>query len=199
MSKLINRELNIKAGTLAELELPPLSLTAAARAHWIAYYNTTEARLAAKGDLAPIRWFASKMPEHVCRLAGTLRIYQDPDAKMIDLPDLKCAITLVEHYAREHLRLHGAAKVNTKVMAAEKLLRWLVNEHCPKHGQDVPLADIMQRGPPASRTADAARELMGILERHGWVKKLQAWAPVNGAKRKDAYAVKKVSFSEGPC
>ena len=51
------------------------------------------------------------------------------------------------------------------------------------------MVKVYQHGPGAIRDKDTARRIVGILERHGWLRRLPVGAEVEGKPRRDAWEV----------
>lgn len=172
-------------GTRDVLAPSAMQLAPDARQVWIAFHNAVETDLAEGGGLRPIRAFGAKLAEHAGRLAAILAAYADPDATEVDAEAMACGITLAQHYAAEMLRLHSAGSIAPELRDAERLLAWWQarpDPHCH-------LAAIYQRGPGAMRDAATARRIVSTLEDHGWIMRLPANAVVDGAPRKEAWAL----------
>ena len=98
---------------------------------------------------------------------------------------MEAGIVLARHYAREALRLSDAGATNPDLILAERLLAWV-------HGRPedrLHMVKVYQHGPGAIRDKDTARRIIGILEQHGWLRRLPAGAEVEGKPRRDAWEV----------
>ena len=150
---------------------------------WIAFYNSTEAAIGRGGEWHPIKAFGAKAAEHAGRLAAVLTVYSDPDAMEISAEVMACGIALARHYGAELLRLQDAAAVSPDLRLAARLLAWLQQRSDPQFH----LARIYQSGPNALGDAVTARRTVGILEEHGWVRRLGEGAVVDGKGRREAW------------
>jgi hypothetical protein len=152
---------------------------------WIGFHDAVERDLAPTAELAPVRALGGKLPEHAARIAGVLTLVEDPDAAQVGGSAMEAGIVLAQHYAGEALRLADAGVINLDLILAERLLAWL-------HGQPadrVHMVKVYQFGPGAIRDKDTARRILGILEQHGWLRRLRAGAEVDGKPRRDAWEV----------
>jgi hypothetical protein len=96
---------------------------------------------------------------------------------------MACGIELAQHYGAELLRLQGAAAVVPDLRLAARLLAWWQARLDPR----CYLAAIYQRGLNAVGDAATARRIVGILEDHGWVRRLPQGAEVDGVPRREAW------------
>jgi hypothetical protein len=125
------------------------------------------------------------MPEHAGRLAAVLTLYADPDALEVPPEMMACGIMLAQHYAKELLRLKGAAVASPDLQLAAKLLAWMQKQPVPRFH----LAQIYQRSLNAIGNKATAQRIVGILEDHGWVRRLPEGTEFDGVRRKDAWAL----------
>jgi hypothetical protein len=164
----------------------PLSLSSDAKKIWIAFHNKNEEDLAEGKPYHPIRRFASKAPEHVLRLSGTLALIENPDVEEISSEYIQRAIILIQFYFTERLRIHGFVSINPELVCAASLLKWLWKENYKQVG----LSTIYQYGPLSLgiRNAERARTIMSVLTIHGWAI-LTPNLIVNGKKYKEAWTI----------
>jgi hypothetical protein len=169
-------------------ELQPRILGLAPRARVLVadFADAIEASQAPGGDLAHITGTASKAAEQAVRIAGVLTLWRDLEAQQVQPSDMADAITLAQFYLSEASRLASAATVSAEIDKAESLRRWLLEswEH-----PDVMARDVVQFGPNALRETPKARAALGILEKHGWLVRLDAGAVVRGAARAEAWRI----------
>lgn len=168
-------------------ELAPRALDMSPQASglWISFADHVEAQLGPGGDLAAIKGFAAKAPEHAARLGAVLALVEDLDSGELKAAHLAAGIELVQHHLGEWLRLAGAAWTRPEIGRAQRLLEWLRTWDEPY----ISLVDIYQRGPNAIRDARAAREAVAILEEHLWLVRAEGGAVVKGTFRRDAWRV----------
>ncbi len=164
-----------------------LPLSSDAKKIWIAFHNKNEEDLAEGKPYHPIRRFASKAPEHVLRLSGTLALIENPDVEEISSEYIQRAIILIQFYFTERLRIHGFVSINPELVCAASLLKWLWKENYKQVG----LSTIYQYGPLSLgiRNADRARTIMSILASHGWVIPTPNLV-INDKKCKEAWTIK---------
>jgi hypothetical protein len=163
----------------------PLTLTPQAAHLWIAYHDSVERSLGSGGELEPIRAFGAKLAEHAGRLASVLTGYADPDAGEVGSDALQNAVELAQHYAAEMLRLAGGAAIAPDLEVARLLLAWWQARSDPR----AYLSEIYQYGPHPISTAETARRIVGVLEEHGWIRRLKAGTVLGGVGRRDAWAL----------
>ena len=151
------------------------------------FHNKNEEDLSEGKPHHPIRRFASKAPEHVLRLSGSLALIEDPDVREISTDYIQRAIILIQYYFSERLRVHGFVSINPDLVCAASLLKWFWREN---HTQ-VCLSMVYQYGPLSLgiRNADRARTIMSILASHGWVIATPNLV-LNDKKSKEAWTVK---------
>jgi hypothetical protein len=183
MLVLLTRAPVMAPNTRDVLDPPIMTLTPDARTMWVGFHNAVESDLRPGRELHPIRAFGAKMGEHAGRLAAVLSVYGDPDAMEVGGEAMACGITLAQHYAAEMLRLQGGASISPDLRLAARLLAWWQARPDPQ----CHLAAIYQTGPGALRDATIARRLVGILEEHGFVRRLPNGTVVDGASRRDAW------------
>lgn len=185
MMTLLTRQPTMAPDAPDVLDPPAMTLTADARALWVEFHDVVERDLRPGGDLHSIRAFGAKMAEHAGRLAAVLTVYGNPDAMEVDREAVACGITLAQHYAAEMLRLQGGALVSPDLRLAARLVAWWQGRPDPR----CYLAAIYQRGLNAISDAATARRIVGVLEEHGWVRRLDPGIVLDGAPRRDAWVL----------
>lgn len=185
MESLLRLELPLKEGTRQELEPRALQLSPEAKTRWIAFHNHVEALQGPDRALAPISSLASKAAEHAARTAGTLAIIRDSDAQSVTDEDMDGAITLVNFYLSEALRLSDEASIDYEIRTAQSVLDWGRNRGCR-----FAIRTLYQFGPGAVRNkADAVRVLQ-LLTEHGLARELPNGTVVDDAPRRNAWEVR---------
>ncbi|SFU00027.1 YfjI family protein [Sedimentitalea nanhaiensis] len=169
-----------------ELQPRILGLTPDARALLASFADAIEAAQAPGGNLAHITGTASKAAEQAARIAGVLTLWADLDAQAVKADVMVDAITLAQFYLTEASRLASAATVSVEIDKAEALRKWLL-EIWPH--PDVMARDVVRRGPNPLRESPKARAALRILEKHGWLVRLDAGAVVRGAARAEAWHI----------
>lgn len=168
------------------LVLRNVPLTPEAKGLWVRFYDHIEANL--KGDLAPIRGFAGKLPEHALRLAGTLALYGNPEAGAISKEYVEAGIALAQFYGAEALRLAGGYRIPRPLAQAQEVLDWIIARTQGRNPRMVHLAEVYRLGPPEVRNARAAREALRLLEEHHYLAHRQS-VEVEGVTRRDVWEV----------
>ncbi|MBZ0129638.1 MAG: DUF3987 domain-containing protein [Rhodobacteraceae bacterium] len=167
-----------------ELQPSILSLAPDARTLLASFADAIEAAQAPGGDLSHITGTASKAAEQASRIAGVLTLWTDLGAQAVNAETMANAITLAQFYLSEASRLASAAIVSAEIDKADALRKWLL-ESWPH--PDVMTRDVVQMGPNALRETPKARAALVILEKHGWLVRLDAGAVVRGAARAEAW------------
>lgn len=152
-------------GCRNELEPRALVMDSGAKASWVEFFNSVEEGSAKGEAFADIRDFAAKAGEHAARIAGVLTIVEDMGAASISKSTMDAAITLVDWYLNETLRLSSTAKTDNRLVKAEELLSWMKSRGSPVVG----FREILQYGPPDMRTKAVADDLVSVLMDHQWI------------------------------
>jgi hypothetical protein len=84
--------------------------------------------------------------------------------------------------------------VNAELLKAEELLEWLCGKWHAEHGAIISLPEIVRLGPNSIRDTATARRMTGILEQHGYLKKLDKPAVVMGKKRREVWQIRFRNF-----
>ena len=184
--QLLERPLPVRADDPLELVPRQLKLADTAKSALIDFYNRTEAGQKPDGPFAHIQGFASKIAEQACRIAGVLTIFEDPDANEVSIDCMQNAIEVAEWFLMELCRLKDCGYVSPDLRDAEVLREWLLHKRA---GRAVNIRDLIRSGPRPAHNSQRARSLIGILQEHGWVKRLPEYAIVNGTKSKLAWLV----------
>jgi hypothetical protein len=173
-----------KRNELAPMEI---SLSTDARANWIAFHDHIEVQMGEGKPLWPIRGLANKLPEIVGRLAGVLALVDHIETTMeIGVTEIESGIALAEHYAAEALRLFAASQADAVLVQAQALSRWLLThwDHAV-----VGLPDIYRLGPNSVRDMKTARRLVGVLETHGHLSRIEGGAQIGENFRREAWEI----------
>lgn len=170
------------------LKLPRISLAPPAKDLWIQFHDNVEEHLGPDGEFCQVRAAANKMPEHALRLASILTIFDNPLADAIDLEHIQRGIALAIFYLHEAKRLFEAAQVDSEIELAQKVLAWILE----RDSDDLSLNELYRFGPNSIRTTALARRMMKILEEHGWASPLEGGVIFDGAKRKEAWKIRKI-------
>jgi hypothetical protein len=182
---ILETPLPLVAGKSNELDPPSVPLSDRARALWSSFADHVEREIRSGGDLEPIRGLANKLPEHAARLAAVLALVRDIRSVNVSAEYIEAGIGLSEHYAAEALRLFGASRVSGDIRLAQRLLEWLFRWPEPH----ISLPDIYQGGPTRIRDKATAAKIVGILEDHGWMRRVADGAVIGGQRRREAWLV----------
>jgi hypothetical protein len=176
MNDLLREPLPLLEGTRNELSPRALTLTPDAMSLWVEIKNTFERAMGASGEYCGVRAWASKAGSHVARVAGVLRLTEDVHAQTIDRDTIKRAAEIVTYHMNEAARIVGTTSVPAPIRHAETLLEW-----CYKHGREfLHSREVLHSGPNAIRTQAAFTEAVALLEKHGWVRRIEGGMVVNG-------------------
>ncbi|WP_068466741.1 YfjI family protein [Candidatus Protochlamydia phocaeensis] len=170
-----------------ELNPKVIKLDQEAKLAWINFYNEIEKELHSNGIYHSIKPFASKVPEHVLRIACVITLIENIEAALIHIDCLNHAISLGKYFLNESINLQKLSTINPDVLLAEKTLQWMEDKY---PDQIVPLPFIYQYGPNAIREAKKARSIMKILLEHNQVI-IHRNVEVSGKNYKEAYSLKK--------
>lgn len=168
------------------LEPRRLGLSPDARALLARFHDAIEAQQAPGGDLSGLTGTASKSAEQAARIAGVLTLWADLEAAQVQAETMADAIALAQFYLAEALRLSNSAIVSKEIDTAEALRKWLL-EGWPH--DEVVKSDVVQMGPNALRESPKAQAALDLLERHGWLIRLEQGAKVRGKSRRQAYRI----------
>ena len=185
MRDLLIRPLPTSPHDPRELEPRALTLSFAAHITWVKFHDWVQNQLRPEGAFRRIAPFAAKAAEHALRIAGILALVGDPEAGELNEATIGSGVELARFYLGETLRLHQAAATNPTLIEAGNLLQWLKTR-----GPFVALPDIYQYGPAKVRDKVTAKRLMEVLEQHGWVRRVQGGAEINGTRRRDVWEVR---------
>ena len=169
-------------------ELTPIALPLSSKAQQIAIGagNSFESLMAAGNDLSEIRDRGSKALENACRIAAILAV-MDGGLGTREITDdhLISAITLMQWYLGEALRIRAAAVVPQAALDAEVLLNWL-----KERGITVfRTAPLLRGGPPKLRNKVRLTEAVNEAVRCGYLEEQEPGALVDGVKTKKSWRV----------
>jgi hypothetical protein len=153
----------ISLGTRNELDPPARPIAPDAAMVWRAFYDHIETQSGLGSDLAPIQDFAAKAAEHAARIAGVMTIIEDLYAQKIGVETMRDAVTLVDWYVNEALRLQQVGKIDPRLRRAAMLLEWLQSQP----NAEASISRILTYGPSSMRTKTAVEEALAILASHG--------------------------------
>lgn len=174
-----------RMGDAGALDPRPLLLTPEAKRLLISFHDAVERQLGADGTLAQVRAFGAKAVEHAARLAAVLTAFADAEPVEIGAEAAAQGCELAHYYTAEMLRLGDAAQIGGDLRIAARLLDWWQRRPDPR----AHLAEIYQRATFAIRTAERAREIVALLEEHGWVRRLPDRVSLDGRPRREAWVL----------
>jgi hypothetical protein len=96
------------------------------------------------------------------------------------------AVGIARHHALEALRLARAGVVEPDLRLAQRLLEWLTATWPEPL---VSLPDVYQRGLNAIGDKRTAARIVGVLEDHGWLERVEGGGVVAGVSRREVWAV----------
>lgn len=145
-----------------------ITLTLDAKRCWIEFHNQIDVKMGKGQTYNSIKPFASKAAEQVLRIAGIFAFAEQLSIEkpQIMLEHIERAITIVEFYLNEALRIVGCSSSDPDIALAIQTLEWLRKERV---GVTFPLSEVYQYGPTAIRSANKAKSIMQILKNHEYV------------------------------
>ena len=161
-----------------------LSLSNEARDMARAFYLETERAQAEGGELAEVRPFASKAPEHACRLAAVMTLFANPEAVAVTGTTMHDALTLATFYLNETVRPAREATVSADTAEAERMRLWLVGKWSEPF---ISVTDALQRGP--FKDGAKVRRAFARLIQHRWLVRMQEVVKIVGKRRREAWRV----------
>jgi hypothetical protein len=188
MASLLALAPRYREGTEDELDPPALTLTPEARRVWVGVHDALETDQRSGGDFAGIRAWASKAPSQVLRIAGVLTLFEDHAARVVEAEAVGRAARLVDHYLKEAARIVGTASVPLEIRNAEKLRDWCHSERRTLLHSGAAL----QFGPAGIRTVEAFNAAIAVLERTGWVERIDGGCEIDGSRRRRAWRVRRI-------
>jgi hypothetical protein len=171
--------------TLADPTERSLTLSEEALNHCIEFHNSIETELGRGGWAADISGFASKAPEHACRLAAIMTLFEDGTAETVSGEVMKASCEMVRYYLDQYKFLCIAATNETEISRAQTLLDWLRKNLKP--GDGFATDRVLQFGPVAARRSKALDRQLAVLMQYGWVHALPAGTKIDGKKRRKAF------------
>lgn len=185
----ILRPLLIQEGTVNNLLIGEIHLTETGKLLLEAFYRETEIEQWEDGEYCTIKPYASKAVEQVCRIAGVLTLFDNPDADYVTDENIKNGIVLMRYYLKEALLITNGFIVPSHLQKAEKLRKWLMEEWKEDF---ITVRVIMQKGKGNFRnSAEDVRKTILILEQHGWLIKSDPHHIVDGHKSKETWRIVK--------
>jgi hypothetical protein len=181
---ILEAPLPLVEGTRNELAPRRIALAPDAKRLWIQFHDHLQTLMRPEHPLAAIQGLAAKAAEHAARLAGILTLVENLEAGVINKVHIEAGIDLVQFYLNEALRLFNSSAINPDLLLAEKLLAW-----ARTRGRPLYLRAVYREGPNAIRDKATAHRIVSILENHGWIRRIQGGAEIDGAHHKEAWEV----------
>jgi hypothetical protein len=175
-----------------ELEPRSIHLEEDAKQLWVEAYEGIEAASGKGRRFESIEGFAGKAPNHMIRLAGVMALFDDIHRETVPVQYMENAITLVQYYLNERLRISAMASPDLEIENAKILLAWIQK----KDLRFVTLPDIYQSGPNRFRNKKQAAAAASTLENHHWLIKKESGvvSELSGKKSNAAWKVNRTGF-----
>ena len=170
----------LQDGTERTLNLSPDAFN-----HCVTFHNKVETELGRGGWASDISSFAAKAPEHACRLAALMTLFEDNAASEISGATMENACGLVKYYLQQFKYLCVAGTNDDEVAHAQKLLDWLKCNLSP--GKSFATERVSQLGPVGTRNKKAMDKALAVLVQHNWIASLPDGTIVDGKSRRRAY------------
>lgn len=142
------------------LSPPMLGLFQEAKAAWVEYHNTIEAKLGSGGELYDVRDVASKSADNAARLAALFQMFEGTGGA-IGADAFEGASRIVAWHLHEALRFFGELALPAEQADAARLDSWLIGYCQRERTHLVSKRYVLQYGPIRNSTAlmAAIREL----------------------------------------
>lgn len=171
--------------TLADPSEKALRLSDGAFRQCVAFHDDIEGELGRGKWAADISSFAAKAPEHACRIAALMTLYEDQDAAIVSEDTMEKACGIVRYHLQQFKYLCVAGTNEEAVGHAQKLLDWIKSNLAP--GSSFATDIILQKGPVRTRSRKTMDQALAILVQHDWIAKLPEGTVVEGKARRRAY------------
>ncbi|CUH39041.1 hypothetical protein JSE7799_01760 [Jannaschia seosinensis] len=171
--------------TLEDLAEKSLTLSDGAFETCVAFHDDIEPQLGRGMWAADISSFAGKAPEHACRLAAIMTLYEDQTASIVSEAIMANACGIVRYHLQQFKYLCVAGTNEDAVAHAQNLLDWLKNNLEPGSGFATEM--ILQRGPIGTRKAKVMDQALAVLIKHDWIAGLPEGTVIAGKPRRKAY------------
>ncbi|NVZ08828.1 DUF3987 domain-containing protein [Allochromatium humboldtianum] len=168
------------------LDPQPLPLSPDAKAMAVQAGNQFESLMAPGAPLCEIRDRGSKAMDNAIRIAGVLTVIeQGLAAREISADHFARALTLIQWYLAEALRIRGAAAIPQAVTDAEALLAWIRERRISLFRS----APVLTRGPAQLRNKARFTAAVAELVGNGYLVEAPPGTEVEGVKAKLAWRV----------
>lgn len=147
-----------------EISAPDLKLEASAQSSWIRYHDEIEITLGRGGEMQEIKSTAAKSAENALRIAGVIAVTEGLSIITQEIMDR--AAILSRWYLYEALRLAYPARIEMRLLNAQRLLDWLT----AKGWLSFDARRLQREGPMSVRKSFKQRDqLLAILVEHRWL------------------------------
>ena len=145
------------------LEPPVLKLSPHAKSIWVAFHDDVEIELRPGREMAEVRDVASKAADNAVRVAALFHVFENRPGDEIEPDYMKAAISIVGWHLYEARRFMGEIILPDKDNHVVYLNNWLLG-YCEKMDVNaVPLTEILQKGPAATRNMTARDQALDKL------------------------------------
>ncbi|SIO07323.1 YfjI family protein [Vannielia litorea] len=186
ITELLEAEPRTNAFDPLGLDPRTLTLEPPVRALLIDFYNVTEEAQGDGGPFTNISGFAGKAAEHAARIAGNLALFSNAEAMSVDVGSMRTAISLVNFYLEEAVRIFDTGSVSKTVRDAEFLRQWIVELRDDMY---VDLTLINKCGPNRLRSSPENKKLINILVEYGWLIGMTDIVEIDGRRSRRAFRV----------
>jgi putative DNA primase/helicase len=144
-----------------------IALDPEAKAVWVAYHDSVEARLRPGGDLSDVRDVASKTADNAARMAALFHCLRYGTEGEVSADDMRRGCALAGWYLGQAQRLFAGLLLDPGIQAAAMLDSWLVARCDSESVQSLPTATVAQFGPNSLRAKEAWGTALSVLAKHG--------------------------------
>jgi putative DNA primase/helicase len=157
LHKLLTVPLTFETSAHGRILMPQrMTLSPAAHAHWVAFFNDSEKEIGVGGAAVHVADVASKVGEQAARIAAVLQVFENGPGGDIAAAYMQAGCALAAWHLDEARRILTSAVSDPAVADAVVVLHWLRAQPGPSEPRD-----ILKGGPPRLRDKlrrDAALE-----------------------------------------
>lgn len=183
----VQAPLPLAEGSQNELVPRQLSLSPEAEAIWINFHDFIESGLGEGREFSPIAGLANKAAEHAARIAGLMALWSDFEATEVTGATMANGTMFAQHYLVESLRLREIAATDSHLRLAQRVLDWILEKWT--EAAIYPAVIYNECTSRKVRDRKTALRVIGTLEEHGWLTKLNEQVHIRGALRKEAWLI----------
>jgi hypothetical protein len=188
LRSILRLELPLKSGCDNELKPRIVEMDEESIKAYKEFADHIEKQIALGQPLESIRGFASKLPEHACRIAATLAAFHNINFVKLEYKYIKMGIEIGSYYCAEAFRLLNNGKINSDIILAEKLLDWMYYKW--DGGEYISPPNIYTNLSIISTKKDALR-IINILVEHGYLTRETDPRSIKGEIRKEVFKIHK--------